>query len=149
MTENKHGESGGHPWAYSKEVQEHFFNPKNVMLDEGDYEYDGKGSVGNPVCGDEMIVWIRVDSETNRIKDCRWRTFGCAAAISATSMMSVMVTEEGGMELDKAKDLKPENIMERLMGLPNRKTHCSVLGQNALVAAIEDYLSKTNNDKNS
>lgn len=127
-------------WAYSKKVQEHFFNPHNLMHDDKGYEYDGKGKVGNPVCGDEMIVWIKVDSKTKKIKECKWRTFGCAAAISATSIMSVMVTENGGMDIEEAKKLKPEDIIDRLTGLPNRKAHCSVLGASALRSAIDDYL---------
>jgi len=73
------------------------------------------------------------------IKECRWRTFGCASAIASTSMMSLMATENGGMEIGKAKRMTPEGIIERLGGLPDRKYHCSVLGHQALREAIEDY----------
>lgn len=131
-------------WIYSDVVQEHFFNPKNFLLDDGNYNYDGKGSVGSPACGDMMIVWIKVDPKTKKIKECKWRTFGCASAIASTSMMSVMVTEKGGMEIKKALKLKAQDIVKRLSGLPVKKIHCSVLGQTALKKAIENYLAKTN-----
>lgn len=131
-------------WVYSDIVKDHFFNPRNLLLDETGYEADGKGEVGSMACGDVMIVWIRVDAETKRISECRWRTFGCASAIASTSMMSLMATENGGMTLEKAMALKPEEIVDRLEGLPDRKFHCSVLGQEALREAVLDYL-KTNN----
>jgi NifU-like protein involved in Fe-S cluster formation len=91
-----------------------------------------------------MSVWIKVDPETQKIIDCRWRTFGCASAIAASSMMSVMVTENGGMTLDQARTLKPQEIIERLCGLPNRKIHCSVLGCQALATAIDDFETHEN-----
>ncbi len=126
-------------WLYSDIVKDHFFNPRNILLDETNYVADGVGVVGSPACGDMMAVWIKVDPKTKRIAECKWRTFGCASAIASTSMMSVMATENGGMTLARAKRLSPEEIIERLSGLPNRKYHCSVLGQNALREAIEDY----------
>lgn len=129
-------------WVYSSVVEDHFFNPRNLMLDDSDYKYDGTGTVGNPSCGDLMVVWIQVDSENEKIKDLKWRTFGCASAIASTSMMSVMVTENGGMTLKQAMNIKPQQIVERLMGLPNRKFHCSVLGQSALREAVNDYFSR-------
>jgi NifU-like protein involved in Fe-S cluster formation len=99
----------------------------------------GMAVVGSPACGDMMAVWIKVDKFSNKITECKWRTFGCASAIASTSMMSVMVTENGGMSLQKAKRISPEAIIERLSGLPDRKYHCSVLGHNALREAIIDY----------
>jgi NifU-like protein involved in Fe-S cluster formation len=126
-------------WVYSDTVKDHFFNPRNILLDEAGYEADGIGIVGSPACGDMMAVWIRVDREAGRITECTWRTFGCASAIASTSMMSVMATEHGGMELKKAKRMTPEAIIERLGGLPDRKYHCSVLGHLALKEAIQDY----------
>jgi len=97
-------------------------------------------------CGDMMALWIKVDPETQKIKDCKWRTYGCASAIAATSMMSIMVTEKGGMPVKKALNLKPQQIIERLGGLPALKFHCSVLGLDALKEAINDYLrSKAKN----
>ena len=126
-------------WLYSDIVKDHFFNPRNILFNEKEYVADGVGVVGSPACGDMMVVWIKVDKNKQRITECRWRTFGCASAIASTSMMSVMATENGGMTLARAKRLSPEAIIERLSGLPNRKYHCSVLGQNALREAIEDY----------
>jgi len=134
-------------WLYSQIVKEHFLNPKNVLWDEKNYRADGKGMAGNPVCGDVMLVWIEVDPKTQRIKDCKWRTYGCGAAIASTSMLSVMVTEKGGMTLKKALNLKPQEIVKRLGGLPALKFHCSVLGQVALKKAINDYLKKQKRKK--
>lgn len=130
----------GENWAYSQEVKEHFFFPKNILFNESLYEADGVGSVGSPACGDIMNVWIKVDKKKNRIKECKWRTFGCASAIASASMMSVMATENGGMDLETAQILKPKDIVERLGGLPDRKFHCSVLGHKALKEAVLDYL---------
>jgi NifU-like protein involved in Fe-S cluster formation len=130
-------------WLYSETVRDHFFNPRNILLDEENYEADGIGIVGSPACGDMMAVWIRINPETERIKECKWRTFGCASAIASTSMMSVMVTENGGMIINRAKRLTPEAIIERLGGLPDRKYHCSVLGHQALREAILDYENKS------
>ena len=127
-------------WLYSGIVKDHFFHPRNVLLDERNYQYDGKGIAGNPLCGDMMALWIKVDAKTRKIKDCKWRTYGCASAIAATSMMSVMVTEKKGMPVKKALNLKPQQIIERLGGLPELKFHCSVLGLDALKEAINDYL---------
>lgn len=131
----------GSSWLYSDQVKDHFFHPRNLLLDDAEatYESDGIGVVGSPACGDMMVVWIKVDAAGERIIECKWRTFGCASAIASTSMMSVMATEDGGMLLRHARRLSPEAILERLGGLPDRKYHCSVLGHQALRAAIEDY----------
>lgn len=134
---NSPGDVGN--WLYSETVRNHFFAPRNLLLDEATYEADGVGIVGSPACGDMMAVWIKVDPKVERIIECKWRTFGCASAIASTSMMSVMVTEEGGMLLARAKRLTPEAIIERLDGLPDRKYHCSVLGHLAIREAIKDY----------
>ena len=131
-------------WFYTDAVKEHFFHPKNFMDEAEGYQADGIGMVGSPACGDMMKIWIKVDPKTERIKDLKWQTFGCASAIASTSMMSVIVTENGGMTLEEARNLKPQDIMERLGGLPMRKVHCSVLGDKALRSAINDYLRKTN-----
>jgi len=135
------GSCGTPAWAYSEAVKEHFFNPQNVLRDGEAFEADGTGMVGSPACGDVMLVLIQVDKKTERIKACRWRTFGCASAIASTSMLSVMVTENGGMSLARARRLKPEEIIERLGGLPDRKFHCSVLGHQALYEAVSDFYS--------
>ena len=133
----------GVPWAYSETVKDHFFNPRNFLRDGEVFEVDGTGVVGSPACGDVMLVAIAVDTTTKRITACRWRTFGCASAIASTSMMSVMATEDGGMTLERAVRLKPEEIIERLGGLPDRKYHCSVLGHEALREAVEEYQRRT------
>lgn len=126
-------------WLYSDIVRDHFFNPRNILIDEKKYKADGLGIVGSPTCGDMMVVWVKIDKKKKKIKECKWRTFGCASAIASTSMMSLMVTENGGMNLFKAKRLTPEAIIDRLGGLPDRKYHCSVLGHTALREAINDY----------
>ncbi len=126
-------------WLYSETVKDHFFHPRNILLDEAGYVSDGIGIVGSPACGDMMVVWVRIDPETGRIAECKWRTFGCASAIASTSMMSVMATEDGGMTIARAKRIIPEAIIDRLGGLPDRKYHCSVLGHQALREAILDY----------
>ncbi len=130
-------------WVYSETVKDHFFSPRNLLLDDAGYGADGEGQVGSMACGDVMKVWIKVNPESGRISECKWRTFGCASAIASTSMMSVMATEGDGMLLDAAKRLKPEQIIDRLGGLPDRKFHCSVLGQEALAAAVEHYEQHT------
>ena len=126
-------------WLYSDIVKDHFFNPRNILINDADYIADGVGIVGSPACGDMMAVWIKVDKKNQKIKECKWRTFGCASAIAATSMMSEMVMENEGMTISKAKRLTPEAIIERLGGLPDRKYHCSVLCYLALRDAITDY----------
>ncbi len=131
-------------WFYSDIVKEHFFNPKNIFKSEEEaknYKADGVGMVGSPSCGDAMKIWIKVKDD--RIVDCKYQTFGCASAIASTSMLSVMVTENGGMKLDDALKIKPQDIVKRLGDLPKRKFHCSVLGDKALRAAINDYFRKT------
>jgi NifU-like protein involved in Fe-S cluster formation len=135
----------GENWLYSDIVKDHFFKPRNLLLDEAGYEADGLGIVGSPACGDVMAVWIKVD-KNNKIYECKWRTFGCASAIASTSMMSTIVTENGGMSTARAKRITPEYIIERLDGLPDRKYHCSVLGHLALREAIKDY--EKNHGKN-
>ncbi len=126
-------------WFYSDIVKDHFINPRNLLVDDKNYVADGIGIVGSPACGDMMAVWIKVDKESGKIKECKWRTFGCASAIASTSMMSVIATENGGMTLKQAKRLSPELIIDRLKGLPDRKYHCSVLGHQALREAVIDF----------
>lgn len=90
-------------------------------------------------CGDVMKIWIKVDRPNDRITDLKWQTFGCGSAIASTSMFSVMVTESGGMAIDDALKIKPQHVMERLAGLPNRKIHCSVLADKAFRKAVNEY----------
>jgi NifU-like protein involved in Fe-S cluster formation len=134
----------GTDWFYSDIVKDHFFHPRNILLDEAEYESDGVGIVGSPACGDMMVAWVKIDQKTKHITECKWRTFGCASAIASTSMMSVMATEDGGMTVDRAKRITPEAIIDRLGGLPDRKYHCSVLGHEALREAILDYEQNNN-----
>jgi NifU-like protein involved in Fe-S cluster formation len=131
-------------WFYTDEVKEHFFNPKNFLDREPEPgEFNGLGKVGSPACGDELKVWIFVDTDTEQIKKMGWKTFGCGSAIASTSIASVMVTENGGMTLEAARKMKPQDIMARLGGLPARKFHCSVLCDKALRDAINDYYRQT------
>lgn len=135
----------GKSWIYSDKVKEHFFNPKNFLQTGGEkkYVFNGIGTVGSPACGDQIRFYIKVDPKTDRMKLCKWQTFGCASAIASTSILSVMVTEKGGIMVDKALKIKPQDILKRLGGLPSNKIHCSVLGDKALRAAIDDYFRKS------
>lgn len=134
----------GEKWYYTDIVKDHFFNPRNLMLDEPDEsQYDAVGMVGSPACGDMMKMWLKIEPGTENVKQMPWRTFGCGSAIAATSMFSVMVTENGGLSLGEALKIKPQHIMERLGGLPNRKIHCSVLADKAFRKAANEYFRKT------
>lgn len=134
----------GNTWAYSPEVREHFFKPKNLLLEKQPSKYDAEGVIGSPACGDIMRVWLKIDARKDKIREFKWRTFGCASAIATTSMLSVMVS---GMKIDEALAIRPQDIIKRLGGLPDRKIHCSVLGDKALRAAINDWFKKTNQFK--
>ncbi len=134
----------GEQWLYTEKVKDHFFHPRNIFYtDKEAQEYekkaDGVGQVGSPACGDVMKLYIRVDKRSQKIKECRWKTFGCASAIASTSIMSEMAI---GKTLEQAKKITPQDIVKALGGLPARKIHCSVLGDQALRAAIEDYEKK-------
>jgi len=132
--------SGGESWHYTEEVKSHFFKPQNFLMGDVDESlFNGVGKVGSPACGDELRVWLKVDEERERIVDFKWKTFGCGSAIASTSVASVMALENGGMTLDEARALKPQDIMARLGGLPARKFHCSVLCDKAMRDAINDY----------
>lgn len=121
---------------YSEKVMEHFRNPRNV----GEMESpDGVGHVGNPVCGDIMELYIRVVD--NVITDASFKTFGCGAAIATSSMVTELVK---GKTIEEALELSNHAVAEALGGLPPIKMHCSVLAEEALKSAIEDYLKKTN-----
>jgi NifU-like protein involved in Fe-S cluster formation len=141
---NSNGTGNGKdiPWIYSDLVKKHFFNPRKILKDNENFNYNGIGRVGSPACGDEMLFMIKVDPKTNIIKDCRWRTFGCASAISSTSMLSEMILKNKGMTIEEAKKITPRQIIDNLGGLPKQKIHCSVLGDQALRKAIEDYEKK-------
>ena len=121
-------------WVYTQNVKDHFMNPRNILDDEATFAPDGRGEVGNIKCGDQMLVVIKVAD--GKITDCRWKTYGCASAIASTSMLSEMVK---GMPLDAAYQVRPADITAKLGGLPEHKIHCSVLGDKALRAAIDNY----------
>ena len=123
-------------WLYSEKDKDHFMNPRNIMFDDEDFEYDAVGKTGNIKCGDEMIFYLKIDPETLSISDCRWKTFGCASAIASTSVLSEMIK---GMTLDNVYNISNVDIMEELGGLPDNKVHCSVLGDKALQEAINNY----------
>jgi len=128
----------GNDWFYTKEVKEHFMNPKNFLKNKLEIsDFNAYGKVGNMKCGDVMELWLKI--EKNKIKDVRWRTFGCASAIASTSAMSEMIK---GMTLNKALKITASDIMAKLNGLPAIKVHCSVLGDQALREAIKDYEKK-------
>ena len=134
----------GEKWYYTDIVKDHFFHPQNLMLEDPDEsQYSAVGMVGSPACGDMMKMWLKIDQTGERVQEMKWRTFGCASAIAATSMFSVMVTENGGRTIDEALKIKPQHIMERLGGLPNRKIHCSVLADKAFRKAANDYFHKS------
>ena len=116
---------------YTEKVMDHYENPRNVGIVDN---ANGTGVVGNPACGDVMKLTIRVEHDT--IIDARFKTFGCGAAIATSSMVTEMVK---GKSLDEALDISNKGVMEALGGLPKVKRHCSVLAEDALKAAIEDY----------
>ena len=119
---------------YSEKVMDHFMHPRNV----GEIaDADGVGEVGNPVCGDMMTFYIKVDD--NRLKDVKFKTFGCGAAIAVSSMTSEMAI---GKTLEEAMLITPQSVADELGGLPKVKFHCSNLGADALHLAIDDYRKK-------
>ncbi|MDE7337084.1 MAG: Fe-S cluster assembly scaffold protein NifU [Clostridia bacterium] len=121
---------------YNEKVKEAFANPKNVGFIE---DADGVGKVGNAACGDIMEISLKIKDDV--IVDAKFRTFGCAAAIATSSTATEMVK---GMTIEQALDLKNSQVVEELEGLPPQKIHCSVLAEEAIKAAIEDYKSKKN-----
>ena len=119
---------------YNEKVMEAFKNPKNV----GEVEnYDGIGVVGNASCGDIMQITIKVENDV--IVDAKFKTFGCAAAVATSSTATDMVI---GMTLDEALTVTNKKVVETLEGLPPQKIHCSVLAEEAIKKAIEDYREK-------
>lgn len=122
-------------WIYSKIVEDHFFNPRNVLLDEtNEDKFDAVGTVGSPACGDVMKVWLKVKND--KITEFKWKTFGCASAIASTSILSKMAI---GKTLDEAYNISAKDIIKALGGLPPKKIHCSIMGDRALRLAIENY----------
>ncbi len=119
---------------YNDKVKEAFANPKNVGFIE---DADGVGKVGNAACGDIMEISLKIKDD--RIVDAKFRTFGCAAAIATSSTATEMVK---GMTIDEALNLTNARVVEELEGLPPQKMHCSVLAEEAIKEAIEDYKKK-------
>ena len=119
---------------YSEKVLDHFRSPRNVGEIE---DADGVGSVGNPVCGDMMSIYIKVKDD--KIDDIKFRTFGCGAAIATTSMTTELAK---GKTLDDAMEITRQDVANELGGLPPVKMHCSNLAADALHEAIEDYRGK-------
>ncbi len=116
---------------YSEKVLEYFSNPRNI----GEIKNaDGVGEVGNPVCGDMMSFYIKV--EDGKISDIKYKTFGCVAAIAVSSMVSELAM---GKSLEEAKTITKQSVAESLNGLPKEKLHCSNLGADALAKAIADF----------
>lgn len=124
---------------YSDKVMDHFLNPRNVGVIE---DADGVGEVGNARCGDIMKVYLKI--ENGVIKDVKFETFGCASAIASSSMATELIM---GQPVELALELTNKAVAEALDGLPDYKMHCSVLAEEAIHAAIEDYLKKEKNNE--
>lgn len=124
---------------YSDKVMDHFRNPRNVGVIENP---DGVGEVGNAKCGDIMKVYLKIEDEI--IKDVKFETFGCGSAIASSSMATELIK---GKPVDEALKLTNKAVAEALDGLPDYKMHCSVLAEEAIQAAIEDY--RKSKEKNS
>lgn len=119
---------------YTKKVMDHFMNPRNVGIIENP---DGYGKIGSPSCGDMMEIFLEIENEI--IIDVKFRTFGCASAIASSSVTTEMIL---GKTVEEALQLTNKAIVEALDGLPAPKMHCSVLAEEVIKAAIEDYISK-------
>ncbi len=130
--------------AYSEQLIDHYENPRNVGSMAKDDDDVGTGLVGAPACGDVMKLQIKVDSATGTISDAKFKTFGCGSAIASSSLVTEWVK---GKTIDEAMTIKNTQIAEHL-SLPPVKIHCSVLAEDAIKAAIEDYKSKHPKDGN-
>jgi len=119
---------------YTEKVKDHFFHPRNVGEIK---DADGIGTVGNPNCGDVMSIYIKVKDE--KIEDIKFKTFGCAAAIATSSILTELAK---GKTLDEALNITRDDVANELGGLPAIKLHCSNLAADALRAAVEDYRKK-------
>jgi nitrogen fixation NifU-like protein len=129
--------------AYSEKVIDHYENPRNVgSFDKGDDDV-GTGMVGAPACGDVMKLQIKVDHDTCIITDARFKTYGCGSAIASSSLVTEWVK---GKTLEQASSIKNSEIAEEL-ALPPVKIHCSILAEDAIKAAVEDYKKRKLNEK--
>ena len=121
---------------YSEKVMDHFTNPRNV----GEIENpSGVGTVGNARCGDIMRIYLDIDDETKIIRDCKFKTFGCGAAVATSSMATELVK---GKTIYEALSITNKAVMEALDGLPPVKVHCSLLAEESIHAALWDYAEK-------
>ena len=124
--------------AYSEKVIDHYENPRNVGSFDKNDEYVGTGMVGAPACGDVMKLQIKVDNDTGIITDAKFKTYGCGSAIASSSLVTEWVK---GKTLDEAGAIKNSQIAEEL-ALPPVKIHCSILAEDAIKAAVNDYRNK-------
>lgn len=124
--------------VYSDKVIDHFTNPRNVGEIE---DASGVGTVGNAKCGDIMRIYLDIDPDTKVIRDCKFKTFGCGAAVASSSMATEMVK---GKTIYEALEVTNKAVMEALDGLPVVKIHCSLLAEEAIHAALWDYAQKNN-----
>ena len=127
--------------AYSEKVVEHYENPRNVGSFEKGDDTVGTGMVGAPACGDVMKLQIKVNPQTGLIEDAKFKTYGCGSAIASSSLVTEWVK---GKSLDEALTIKNTHIAEEL-ALPPVKIHCSILAEDAIKAAVQDYKAKTAN----
>ena len=125
--------------AYSDKVLEHYEHPRNVGAFDKEEDGIGTGMVGAPACGDVMKLQIKVDPATGRIQDARFKTYGCGSAIASSSLVTEWVK---GKSLDEAVTIKNTHIAQEL-ALPPVKIHCSILAEDAIKAAVDDYKAKT------
>jgi nitrogen fixation protein NifU and related proteins len=125
--------------AYSEKVVDHYENPRNVGSFEKGDDTVGTGMVGAPACGDVMKLQIKVDPKTGLIQDAKFKTYGCGSAIASSSLVTEWVK---GKSLDEALTIKNTHIAEEL-ALPPVKIHCSILAEDAIKAAVQDYKAKT------
>ena len=121
---------------YSEKVMDHFQHPRNVGEIE---DASGVGTVGNAKCGDIMRIFLDIDDETHIIRDCKFKTFGCGAAVATSSMATELVI---GKTIEEAMKVTNKAVMEALDGLPPVKVHCSLLAEEAIHAALWDYSQK-------
>ena len=129
--------SSPEPFVYTEIVKDHFLSPRNFLMgDEKNFDFNAKGTVGNPVCGDQMNMYLKI--KNNKIEDIKWKTYGCASAIASTSALSELAK---GKTLEEAEKISAKDITDFLGGLPEHKVHCSVLGHEALKDAIKNYKS--------